>query len=231
MVRHRWCKQIVAGGVIAILAASAIWLPNEAQAVPVTFEFSGTVTSLLGSSVGGPVALNDTFTGSYTFESTTVGTGSCAGTGNCQYNDAISSLNFTVGSYTNTGVTSGTNYIFVNNDDSGYDLYQVIQGFSGPSINGAQAQTFNLTLFDSLMTMLSGTSLPTTPPTFPGSHEFIITFYNGLGGPGDNVGQIYGNLTSLAPVPVPSTVWLFGGGFVILALWRLRAQRLGQTVS
>lgn len=237
-MRYQLCKRIMTGLGVAVLAASAMWLPTLAQAALITFEFSGTVTSVTGSSAGGPVAVNDTLTGSYTFESTTPSLGPCGVSGTCLYNGGISSLNVTVGGYTNTGVATGPfNLITIYNDSVGFDLYQIDRNFAGPLLNGVQPSFFRFTLTDPLATMLSGTSLPATPPNLSGdanNETFIFTFLS-LPGTG---GNIQGSLTSLtcpgceqAPVPVPPTVWLFGTGFALLAFWKLRGHRQDETIS
>ena len=56
-----------------VVASSAlIWAAAPAQAVPITFEFSGHVTSIIDNAhvLGSDVVVDDTFQGSYTYEST-----------------------------------------------------------------------------------------------------------------------------------------------------------------
>lgn len=231
-MRHRLFKRLVTGGVLVILATATLWLPPGAQAVPITFEFTGTVTSVSSLLAGGPVAVNDSLTGSYTFESTTVGIGSCGGIDPCNYSGAITGLNFTVGSYThtNTGVAGSNSNVSDNN--GGLDLYQPHAFVTGPSINGIALLSFSLSLADFSQIMLSDTLLPTTPPPVPSVLPSFSVFGIAYNSPNVGGGVISGTVTSLtlAPVPEPPTAWLFGLGFGLLALWKVRARRMNHTV-
>lgn len=75
------------------------------------------------------------------------------------------------------------------------------------------------------MTMFSGTALPTAPPILPSFNSFQIIYHNNLTG---QEGEIHGTLASLTAVPEPPTAWLFGIGFCLLALWKVRALRMNQ---
>lgn len=229
-MKTQWCKRLVAAGVLAILAGVALWLPPGAQAVPITFNFTGINSGLSPSLAGGPVATGDTLTGSYTFESTTVGTGGgcSAVSGQCDYFGAITALNFTVGSYTGTGNVGDTNIISVLNDfSSPMDAYTVVNSFTGASINGFQPDIFFFVLVDPSTAMFSGTALPTAPPSLIGigNRNFQINYQNNLTG---QTGFINGSIISLTAVPEPPTAWLFGLGIGLLALWKVRARCMSQ---
>lgn len=59
--------------------------------------------------------------------------------GGCGYADPVTDLRFTVGSYSNTGLSENPNLIFLRNgsisDPTSFDDYIVFARFSGPSLD------------------------------------------------------------------------------------------------
>lgn len=222
MIRMFLSKSILAGSLLAICALGG---SSVARAASITFAFTGVVTQIQAfnpAMVGLPATINDTVNGLYTFESTT---GSpCAVNGACLYTGAITDLRFTVGNYTNTGPGEPINSISVKNGSiiapNSFDDYIVFSGFSGPSLGGVlDANQFHLRVMDPSGNMFDNTTLPITPPLLTPNTSWSVLWSNSSGA--GNV-QLSGTVTSLNPVPLPSTLLLFCSGIIGLAVWRWR---------
>jgi hypothetical protein len=178
------------------------WM-SGVTAIPITFDFTATVTSI-NPALAGFFTLNETLTGSYTFESTTPGLilGSTA-----DY-PAITAFSVT-GSGFSGSWTGGDIFVQDAPLDDEYSA-EGRTGFSGTNAGLGVLPTAGLFLFDNTGTMLSNILLPLTPPGLPGGAEFGIDY---LLGPETRV-DLGATLTSLTlvptPAPEPSTISLIG---------------------
>lgn len=194
---------VLVAAIVSLLAAV-----SPTDAVPVTFNFTGTLTSVdpLLTSV---MNVNDPVSGWYTFESAAVQT--LVGTGMAVYYGAISALSATAGSY---GFTASTGDIEVDDNGGSRDMYSPwTVSPSGSPVSGFSPWFFQFALMDSTQTALSTLALPTTPPSlglFDGLPIWLFFRQPREGGGFDNA-FVLGQVTSLtAVVPEPSSLLLLG---------------------
>ena len=212
------------------LLVMLIW-GGVAHAGPITFGFTGTVSQdpLLDPDdpFGGTIAAGTTFSGTYTFESTTPDGDASASGGS--YTSSPGSLSVTIGG--NPFVAADLLNIGVLNDAAGSDFYTVF----AQNTSGADPFDVSLTLQDTDGTALGGTALLTNAPAFA-AFELATLFFNGQ--VSGNQVQIDGVLTSLTcltgcvpgggtgvRVPEPTTLALLGAGLGAVALGRRRGSR------
>lgn len=206
---------------IVVLSCAALCLSvsSVAQAALITFSFEGTVVGA-SSSLNPPISPNTPIKGFYKFESTTPDLlpGNLV-VGRYALSGFSVSLLGTVGK-TYTMGPAGERTIEIVNSFS--DAYRVSlarveldqpQAIVGPSINDFAPRAFQFSIAgnDDLFT---NDSLLLAPPSL-GSAPFTMTFYrNGVGGL--EAVQASGGLTSLtlAPVPLPGALLLFGSGLL-----------------
>ena len=238
-----------------LLLASIAVTPAKANLV--TFDFTGAVDTIGSNIVGAPsdgslfkgnslpsnsVQTSISLSGSYTFDPLTLNSSGFAPIG--MYNNSISSLNFTLSpapgslvtsiyNYTSGGILHpiAPNFIVVQNNLLGQDVYQVQTPFSGAAVGPIgsvrPASTFSIDYGNTVLTTFSDTLLPTTPPSLNvGSFgQFKIIFDGGDGS------VITGRITNLVASPLPPAVILFGAGLVALVglgagSWRQRKNGL-----
>ena len=202
-----------------LLCAGLATPPAMAASIPITFAFTGKVTTVgyeMGENFGGPFRLYKSVTGSYTFDPDTLNTGSSS---IGLYNNTLTSLHIDIETSTGNYVASlgaGDNKIVVTNPDNfNYESYVVAGAFSGSAVTGHNAKSFELTLAHPTPEQFNDVSLPLTPPTLsafdkktlrlvfehqqsPDRHTVIVT------------------LKTLTAVPLPPAVILFGAGLVAL---------------
>jgi hypothetical protein len=145
-----------------------------------------------------------------------------------RYNDAISSLNLTIGTSTPYTATFGqlNNQIIIRNLPA-FDSAQLAVNklTSGDAVNGFTPTRFDFKLVDGT----AGAFDSQYPTTVPSLSSFLTTNQWRLVFAGGRVVQ--GTLTSLIAVPLPTAVILFGAGLVALAglgagSWRRRKTSL-----
>lgn len=213
----------------ASMLLGASFVVSPAKAGDVTFHFTGIVDHSGLSNF----SQNDQLTGSFRFESTTQNS-TPASSQFGSYNDSISNLTFTIGSYSST--TNGSpilnSSIMVGNSNFQADQFIVSTPIStGQNLNPL---TFEMNLFlgEPLGNSFSDTSLPIHPPSIlpdhpigtPGNQFTPFRIVFGNGGNGNLV--VDGRIT-LVSTPLPPAVILFGAGLVALIglgarNWRLR---------
>jgi len=180
----------------------------------VTFAFTGLVTEV-GTNVVDLTKFTvfSPLTGTYTFESTTANNGGSSVNGN--YSDAITGLDFTLGTYHSPTSSDPPNQILVvdhtGNTTDSYHLESGITG--GGAVNGHDPVSFDFTLTGPEPTGFADNSLPTTPPsvgTFLHGNQFRVIFEDGANS------RVFGVITSITAVPLPASVILFGAGLIAL---------------
>jgi len=202
--------------ILLLAAFIALSWTGGAGATLITFDFTATVT-LVSPGLASFFTLNETLTGSYTFESTTAGVPS--GLFAVDYPAltafSVSGANFT-GSW-----TGGS--IFVQDSPTGDEYFaQALTGFTGTDTGIGVLPTATIALLDPTGAMLSSTLLPLTPPSLPSDPRFAIDYHTG---PEMHI-EVLATLTSLtvAPgtAPEPASLALVGVALAGIALTYLR---------
>lgn len=211
-MKHRGISVGLGVMVWGLLSLGVSGMP--ATAAPVTFQFSGQLTSVIGGGLtAAGFSAGQSFVGSYTFESTSSKVPSTPGIGIYQ---ALTSLTATVGSYTVTlvpGMLNGSITIYNNYVSSLYgtrDLYSVGAQVSGGVVNGLSPFGFGLDFIDPSHTAFDSEALPSSPPNLSSFASKTAGFYFQGGS------SLQGEIHSLSAVPVPAAVLLFGTGLTAL---------------
>ena len=209
----------------ALMVAAAA--TTTAQAAAVTYYFGGA----LSTSGLPPLAIGDTFTGSFTYETTAIDVSPNAAFG---IYDASFAIDATVNGYSFSSSTSASDCpacggIQVQNNLNGFDGFAAISGLNlplapviGPSLDGFLPIAVGALLFDPSGTVFNSNVLPSALAlsSFQDS-EFILTFGNDF-----ERRSAAGFLTYLSttapPVPEASTSAMLALGLGALAVVRRR---------
>jgi len=195
-----------------ITSGSLFLVANPTQALNLTFNFTGEVTSRFSPNgvLDSSVAIGTPISGSYTFDSTTSDSNASLEEGRYLYSPP-SRLAVTVGNYTFNASSPNYFYITVLNDFSGQDAYFITSLSVQSSI---PVLSMGLGLNDISGTALSSDALLLTPPNlalFPDAQEFYID--NSVSGQEYEIG---GKITSFAAVPFEFSSMI---GFLFLGTW------------
>jgi hypothetical protein len=198
------------GIVVALMAGAA-------QGVPITFAFSGTITQIndSGDALGGDVLIGDTFTGTYTFESTL--SDSVPGPSVGQYLSATSVMRVSVGAF---DVFSGNHtWLSVYNYSAFDALWLQASDFDS---DGLHANGMAVSLSDTTASVFPDDSLPLMPPPLaafdPDQRRFGLEARRLEG----NTSGFYISGVIETLTPEPASLSLFAAGAVSLGLVRPR---------
>jgi hypothetical protein len=191
---------------------------TPAQAVPITIEITGNVTFASGL---GTIHAGDTFTGTYTYESSTIDSG-----GGYYWYDAPYGISLSFQDYvfaTNPNQVHSFDILIwddVHVNTPIYDRYCIdsSQIISTPS-SGLTIDYISWDLWDSTHTALSSGSLPLTAPVLTAwdLNHLVISGYDHLGGHGISIG---GMVTQAVLIPEPATIALIMMGVFFSKLRR-----------
>ncbi|MGH8548168.1 MAG: PEP-CTERM sorting domain-containing protein [Methylococcales bacterium] len=197
-------------GLLAIIASLLLMVPSKSIfAVPITFNFAGTVNSV-GSSLGGTFSAGQTLNGSYIFDSA-VGARSGSDSSFAVF-DALQSLNFSIGGYSASSLSSSE--IQVDNAPGApNDRYGVIsrasQGLNGAMVGGFALDGFGFRLDDSTNSVFSDALiLPTSLSLSSFDSTAFFLFFVDTSGALQLVDGTITGLSTVSRVPEPSSLAL-----------------------
>ncbi|MBI3545835.1 MAG: hypothetical protein HY081_04485 [Gammaproteobacteria bacterium] len=199
-------KKIVAATVLFIFSLPA-W------AAPVTLQFTARVASKDSSAQYGltPIAIGDQINGYFTYDSAlTADTNTWDVVGQYPFSASNSSYRFQVISSTGSGILydeSGPLTQIITENNWSYPGYPTLDAFTvnGGFSKGGEVFTFWLYLQnrDTNLNVITSDALPSPPPAFD---QFNYT--KGVLSSSYSLGQVYFDLTSVAPVPLPGSLIL-----------------------
>ena len=209
--------------IITLAIVTCCWAClNQAQAVPITIEITGNVTSIGGykEAVPDTIYAGVTFTGTYTYDSSTMDSG-----GGHYWHDAPYGIELSLGGYEfKTAPTHvGQFDMWIINDGVGngvkdYYLVRSYENFSVPSVDFA-ISSIEWNLWDSTHTVLSSGALPVTAPILT-DWDYNVLKIHGLYGPDLTGLTIYGTVTQVELVPEPLT-----GILMVMGVFFFRRRR------
>jgi len=222
MQRQNTCGSwLKAGGMVSVIFM-ILAISSVAQAIPVTFQFAGTIGSV-NSNLTPPIVPTTSISGTYTFESTAP---NLLGSSPLVAQYALSSFSLDVlGRHYTMTPSAGLRVIHVQPGvpivgGTTNDLYRVLLNRAfpnpaviGPSINGVAPESFQISI--SGQNLFTSSALPLVPPSLsslpPSQRTFCMTF--------SGISSFKGELTSLTMVgvPEPGTLLLLGWSLLKMA--------------
>jgi hypothetical protein len=194
---------IVSARIATFLAFAALLLSTPlARGVPITIEITGEVTSVSGSGLPGTIYAGVTFTGAYTYDSSTTNTSDLDHVG--QYvHDAPYGITLSLGGYDfkTTSNHIGQFEVAITNAVANYDWYRIISNENAP-VDGTAVESISWTLGGPPST-ISSIALPTSAP------EITNWTTNVLEISGQNL-FIQGTVTQAVPEPLTVTLMAIG---------------------
>lgn len=185
-----------------------------AQAMPITIQFNGNVTSIGGyDAPSTKIQTGDTFIGTYTYDSSTIDSGG----GTYQHNSPYGIDIFLGGFEFKTSPSHvGQFAVRIRDNVANYygrlfDAYGVQSDDNSPLSNGVEISTISFGLSDSTHTALSSNALPLIAPVLGDWDSTSVQIYgiwNSL--------SIQGTVTQAVLIPEPATLLLVGVGGVLL---------------
>ncbi|MFA6426812.1 MAG: PEP-CTERM sorting domain-containing protein [Phycisphaerae bacterium] len=189
-----------------------------AQAVPITIQISGNITSASGVSLPSTIHTGSTFTGTYTYDSAAPDSDANPQRGKYLYNSPYG-ISLSLGGYTFATATShvGQFEMLIKNDDSFNlpvtDYYTVFSDKNAAiSSLGFTIEDIIWNLRDSIHTAISSDALPVTAPVLTNWNYNVLTIYGD-----DSLGHgfsIYGAVTQATPEPATS-ILIMAGAFLL----------------
>ena len=215
----------------ALMVAAAA--TTTAQAAAVTYYFGGTLDAVSGVP---SLSVGDSFTGSFTFESTSVNLNSFPSPNIADYVDSSSAIEVTVNGYSFSSVNTSAcasvacGGILVYNDaptlgdyfQASSSVYGILAPVTGPNLAGlGTSLSLVLALQDSTGTVFNSTALPLslTLSSFDQARFGLID-----GSSGSPTGSLT-YLSTTAPVPEASTSAMLALGLSALTFVRRRKVR------
>lgn len=216
-----------------LLAATTLVLSTSVNAIPVTFNYEGTVNNV-APELSNYFSVGDLFTGAYTFESTALADAS--GPRLSVYKDILSGQ-FTVGTYTgylSAGQIGVGDDLFPDSASNFHDLYAPRVGsplhgaVTGPTIGAYDISIWGITLIDHTGTVFNSQELPLIPPDLAAfDTSFLRIGFQDFSSNSSRVPQVsvfdFHLTGSLTAVPEPSIMWLLGSGIVLIGIARRKA--------
>ena len=204
-----------------------------AMASSITFTFTGTVTEVghkLREPSPGPFSVDQSATGSYTFNPDTPNTGS-GNTG--EYHGALdgpsTNFNVTIGTYVASLGAGATRIEVIDNPHNFRDESYEVEGvFSGAPVNWQNPKSFQFDIEHPSSNQFNGISLPLTSPSVSSFDVRTLRLVFGYGGDDRTV---IVTLNEMTPVPLPPAVILFGAGLVSLIGLGARNRQRGQKIG
>ncbi len=201
-----------------IIIAILVLLPACAQAVPITIEINGEVTTFSdGTGLLNTIHVGSIFSGIYTYDSTTDDSGDGHHLHSSPYGISLS-----LGGYEFKTAPTHVNQfdMWMINDgvENGVKDYYLVRSYENAFLpNGIAISLIRWDLRDSTHTALSSTVLPTTAPLLSAWDYNYVEIYGG-----DSQGGFYlgGTVTQTILIPEPLT-----GVLMIMGVFLFRRRR------
>lgn len=216
---------VVPVGLLLTLLCVAV---SSANATPVTFSFTGTVTGV-SANVAGTFNTTQTLSGSYTFESTSADLNATPSLG--VYAVLVAnSLSLSIGGYSagQVGPSNASDVVVVELPPLiSFDFYsgQWNGNVSGAPVGSLTPRSFSFNLIDSTATVFATEALPGGPPSLAAFNSG--TWFLGFASSTNLfAGGVQGTITSLEVVPTPEPITMLLGGTGLSTLAYAARKRL-----